>query len=294
MIREYEKNHCWQYEIRQRNSEDDIRMSFGLFPEPTENLKPSDFEMSVVDKESKYEFNEISEFIKRHEWLGKMSLYPTHVFAARLKSTQTLGGVIVMDMPSAFSKLLGEDTKKIERLISRGACISWSPKGLASKLLMWAIRWMVKNTQYRLFTAYSDPEARELGTIYQACNFHYLGQRSGTDKQYHYNGSWRSDRYFRARSMYKRLATNHGIDWVDAWQDGDSIVWGSMPDEIEALLRTESKKLQQSCESRKVMPKHKYCYILGSTKKETKELKRIFREQKPNLQNLEYPKQRGK
>ena len=43
---------------------------------------------------------------------------------------------------------------------------------------------MVRNTDFRIFTAYSDPEAKELGTIYQAMNWTYLGQTSGTAKQY--------------------------------------------------------------------------------------------------------------
>ena len=41
---------------------------------------------------------------------------------------------------------------------------------------------MVNNTQYRLFTAYSDPQALELGQIYTALNFYCLGQ-----KAYEYN-----------------------------------------------------------------------------------------------------------
>ncbi len=82
-----------------------------------------------------------------------------------------------MNVPNAFSKLLGENTPNLERLISRGACISWSPKEIvASSLIMWLINWMGKNTTYRLFIAYSDPTALELGTVYQACNFYYLGK----------------------------------------------------------------------------------------------------------------------
>ena len=110
-------------------------------------------------------------------------------------------------MPNAFSKLLGEDTKDLERLISRGACISWSPKNLASSFVMWCIKWMVQNTQYRLFTAYSDPIAKELGTIYQATNFYYLGQKSGTTTRFinPYTGKVVSDRFFRQKtSLFNR------------------------------------------------------------------------------------------
>ena len=95
-------------------------------------------------------------------------------------------------MPNAFSKLLGKNTNDLERLISRGACISWSPKNLGSAFLMWCLRWMVKNTDYRIFTAYSDPTARELGTIYQACNFYYLGQKVWYNKTLYQSIHWQN------------------------------------------------------------------------------------------------------
>ena len=50
--------------------------------------------------------------------LGTIGSYPTHWFTAYYKGI--LSGVIIMSMPNAFSKLLGEETKNIERLIARG------------------------------------------------------------------------------------------------------------------------------------------------------------------------------
>ena len=170
----YTKNHCWQYDIRLSNREQDLTNS-GLTEEDVQDLRISDF---VFANESKdLVFDEVRIFIERHEWLKRLSLYPTHFFTARYKGI--LAGVVIMDMPTAFSKILGEGTRKIERLISRGACISWSPKNLASALIMFSIKWMVKNTRFRLFIAYGDAEAKELGTIYQACSFYYLGKKSG-------------------------------------------------------------------------------------------------------------------
>ena len=193
----YTENYCQQYNIRLKNYDEDI-LEANLNSDVVNNLKISDFVLQFEDK--KDIFNEVKSFIERHEQLGKMSLYPTHFFTARYKGI--LAGVVIMDMPNAFSKLLGEDTKQIERLISRGACVSQSPKNLASKLISFAINWMVKNTQYRLFTAYSDTEAKELGIIYQACNFYYLGKKSGAGYQYKLNtGKQVSDRYFRSRTL---------------------------------------------------------------------------------------------
>lgn len=282
----YNETHCWQYDIRLKNIEDDLILS-GLNKSITENLKCSDFTFQNENKKDVY--LEIKEFIERHEWLGKLSLYPTHFFTARYNGI--LAGVVIMDMPNAFSKLLGENTKSLERLISRGACVSWSPKNLASKLISFAINWMVKNTPYRLFTAYSDSEAKELGTIYQACNFYYLGKKSGTGYQFkNEQGNWVSDRYFRSRSIYKKLAKKNKIDWKDEWSEGDLVFFDKMPPEIRDTIKKLSKEYQLSCEKRKVNPKHKYAFVQGSTKYETKQLRKLFEERN---KIYPYPKQRG-
>lgn len=290
--KDYTQPHCWQYQKRIDNKTTDLEV-YGLSDEDVNNLRVSDFTFEYIPKSDKATATEINLFIERHEWLGKMSNYPTHYFVTRYKGI--LAGVVIMDMPNAFSKLLGVKTKKIERLISRGACISWSPKNLASSLIMFAIKWMVKNTHYRLFCAYSDPEAKELGTIYQACNFIYLGQASGAGKQYKLkNGKWVSDRYFRSRSVYKKLAIESGIIWNDTWQDGDNIKWDLIPDETALSIRQLSKNYMLSCEVRKLPKKHKYVYILGSTAKETKKLREEFNQLNPKLVNIPYPKHRGK
>lgn len=286
-LNDYKQNHCWQYDIRLKNLEEDLLES-GLITDDVSNLRCSDFTFQNENKE--LIFQEVKKFIERHEWLGKLSLYPTHFFTARYKGI--LAGVVIMDMPSAFSKMLGENTRKIERLISRGACVSWSPKNLASKLISFSINWMVDNTDYRLFTAYSDSEAKELGTIYQACNFYYLGKKSGTGYQYKIeNGKWVSDRYFRSRSVYKRLAKNYGIIWEDQWQKGDIVYFNLMPENIALKIKQLSKEYQNSSEKRKVEPKHKYAYILGKTKRETKNLRTVFQKL---TKTYPYPKERGK
>lgn len=286
MIKDYNKEYCWQYDIRLNNLNDDLNNA-NISIDESKSLKVKDFIFQYEEKDKC--FNEIKAFIERHEWLGRISLYPTHIFTARYKGI--LAGVVIMDMPSVFSKILGEYTKPLERLISRGACISWSPKNLGSSLIMFAIKWMVKNTQYRLFVAYSDVEAKELGTIYQACNFYYLGKKSGAKKQYKIEtGRWVSDRYFRARSVYKKLAKNNGIVWNPEWQDGDSVKFDRMPENIATEIRKLSKEYMLSCESRNIKPKHKYAYVLGYDNNETKKLRKIF-----NNKNkiYPYPKERG-
>ena len=199
-----------------------------------------------------------------------------------------------MGMPNSFSKLLGEDTRNIERLIVRGASASWCPFNLGSMFLMWCMKWMTKNTQYRLFTCYSDPQAKELGSIYQALNFYYLGQKAGTSirciNPYNPNVII-SDRAFRARSMYKRYAKDLGIQWKSNWNNDQRMLWENIPDDVEKQLREYSKEMYKKAEKISFPNKHKYAFVLGANKKETRELREKFLAMN---KVYDYPKERGK
>lgn len=298
-FKNYDKEHCWQYEIRQQNLEQDL-LDADLTMEEYGNLRTDDFDFLYVDKESKIECEEIKQFIERHEWLGKLPARPTHRFIARLKKNGIIAGAIVMATPNAFSHILGKENRDKEKLISRGACISWAPKNLGSWIIMKSIKWMVKNTEFRMFSAYSDPEAKELGTIYQACNFIYLGQKSGTTKQYFDPNrpelGWFSDRDFRKKSKYIVYAENIGIErwaWKKYFMKKYSPAWEGWAGLVKEELKREEKKYRDSCKVRKTRPKHKYVYILGKSKKETKKLKKLFYKLNPNMVDLIYPTARG-
>lgn len=286
-LNNYDKDHCWQYDIRLNNLEEDL-VEFGLTKEITDNLRVSDFVFSIAT-ERKQEL-QVRKFIERHEWLGKACGFSQYYFMAHYKDI--LSGVVVMGTPNAYNLLLGEENRDLELLINRGACISWSPKNLASSLISYAMNWIVENTEYRLFTAYSDPTAKELGTIYQACNFYYLGQTFGASKKYRqpYNGGIVSDRWFRTRCAYKRYAIDLGIEWGDWLGKGRKVVWSKVPNDIEQKLRDYSKKMQNEAEFIEIPPKHKYAYVLGANKKETKRLRKLFEQRN---KTYKYPEERG-
>jgi hypothetical protein len=287
----YNQSHCWQYDIRLNNREQDL-IDANLTAEEAATIKVGDLTFRYVDKTDTEMCQRIVEFIRRHEWLGTMPLYPTHRFVAEYNGQ--LAGVVIFSMPTAFSKLLGAQTKDLERLISRGASVSWSPKNTASKLLMHAIDWMVKNTQFRLFTCYADPEAHEIGQIYSACNFLYLGQRYGGGKMYFDpekpQRGYFTDRSFRSRSSYMRYATTLGIAWEKDWQAGEKIFWERMPVDIESELRKFSRAEQLRCQYRLMPRKHKYAMIRGTDRRETRQLMQVFAERNPKLVGLAYPK----
>ena len=291
----YDGDKCWQGHLRELNIPKDLQDA-GLTQSEADSLRTSDFQFEYIPKDDKLKCQQIIRFIERHEWLGKMPTWVTHRFAWYLNipgKPRMLSGVIIMATPNAFSNLLGKENRDKEKLIARGACISFAPKNMGSYIIMQAIKWMVQNTEFRVFTAYSDPDAKELGTIYQACSFTYLGQTSGTKYQYFVPGKgWRGDKSFTERSEYVRHAKDLGIDFLPEWRKNGKVNWQNIPPEISSQLRQAAKDKKASCKRRLAKPKHKYVYILGRGKKETKRLRKLFVMNNSDLPK-EYPKNRG-
>ena len=291
----YDGDKCWQGHLRELHYEQDLKTA-KLTHADAQQLRTSDFEFEYIPKENKDKCQQLVRFIERHEWLGKMPTWLTHRFAWYLNvpgKPRVLSGVIIMATPNAFSNLLGEENRNKEKLIARGACISFGPKNLGSHIIMHSIKWMVNNTEFRYFTAYSDPDAKELGTIYQACNFQYLGQTSGTKHQYFVEGKgWKGDKAFTERSEYVRHAKDLGIEFLPEWRKKGKVNWKNVPDEVAVQLKQAAKDKKASCEKRVAAPKHKYVYVQGRGRKETKRLRRILFENNKMLP-IDYPQNRG-
>ena len=292
----YDGDKCWQGHLREVNYEKYL-VAANLTHEEALALRTSDFTFEYIPKDDKARCQELIRFIERHEWLGKMPTWLTHRFAWRLNipgKPKMLSGVIIMATPNAFTNLMGTDMRDKEKLIARGACISFGPKNLGSHIIMQAIKWMVQNTEFRFFTAYSDPDAKELGTIYQACSFVYLGQASGTKHQYFVEGKgWKGDKAFSERSSFVRYAKELGWKWRPEWRTPKNKVnWKHIPPELAAQLKQMAKDKKNACKSRVASPKHKYVYVMGRGKKETKRLRKLLFANNPQLP-LDYPKNRG-
>jgi hypothetical protein len=288
-IESYDKPWCYQYDrkLQLYNVE---KERLGWTDEEIANINLNDFVFEYVD--SKKDKKEVGEFVKKFEWLGTIPNYPTHWFKGTYKGEMMCA--VIMSMPNSFSKIMGEGSDKIERLVARGCSHPFCPKNIGSKFLSWCCKWMVNNTQYRVFYGYSDSAAKELGTIYQSLNWFFLGQNSGgTVKCINPYDSTKvvSDRIFRCRSFYKHYAKDLGIEWQKNWNDDTKMLWENVPDDIEKKLRDYSKEMFAKAEKIKVKPKGKYAFVLGKDKRETKALRKKFLE----LNKIyEYPKERGK
>jgi len=130
--------------------------------------------------------------------------------------------------------------------LARGACVHWTPPGSASKLIASALKLLKEDDpNVRVVIAYSDTDAGEIGTVYQATNWYYIGNGCRQTVNY-YNEQL--GRTFDERVLHKL-----------------KLKWNCTRPEVRARLAKEGwvKKPKAI--------KHKYIFILA-TKKERKQI----------------------
>jgi hypothetical protein len=119
---------------------------------------------------------EAAAFIVTYEWLGNCGK-PILCVGARDPDGNLFG-------VTCFGNGVGDDVRR--RLggetavcLERGACAHWAHQHASSWLISRSCRLASRHRGWQVFYAYSDPNAGEIGTVYQACNWLYLGQGLG-------------------------------------------------------------------------------------------------------------------
>lgn len=121
------------------------------------------------------------QIILKYEWLGTMAKTGYHYglffgsYCAGVCCVAVGGGTAGVNAHKPFGIESGEMAT-----LARGACVHWAPPGANSKLVAWTCRLLARDTKARLVIAYSDTDAGEIGTIYQACNWTYIGPGAST------------------------------------------------------------------------------------------------------------------
>jgi hypothetical protein len=178
---------------------------------------------------------EAAEFIRRYEWLGNVG-HPLARYCARNEAGEVAAvalfgrahvqaaGLCRAVNPKSLS---ADDRAYLATVVclERGACAHWAHRHTASWFLPQALAMASKDHGWKIFYAYSDPTAGEVGTIYQACGWHYIGVGPGRDLkagkpkprwQFRQNGDpWVSDRAFYRRTG---LSVEDARAGVDGWQ----------------------------------------------------------------------------
>jgi hypothetical protein len=91
----------------------------------------------------------------------------------------TLIGTIIyggLAMANAWKKYAEQPSDVVE--LRRLACIDATPKNTESYFIGKTIRWLKRNTEYKLIVSYADPFHGHQGIIYRASNFEHKGMTS--------------------------------------------------------------------------------------------------------------------
>jgi hypothetical protein len=117
--------------------------------------------------------------ILKYEWLGTMGR-GVATYGLRGQGGVLLGAA-VFGWPSSVQSrdICGRENRTKAICLERGACVHYAPKNAASYLISHAVRQAAQDNGWRIFYAYADPEAGEVGTVYQAVNWLYIGQGVG-------------------------------------------------------------------------------------------------------------------
>jgi hypothetical protein len=161
------------------------------------------------------------EIILKYEWLGTMG---RSVICVGLFDSGELLGVVCFGWPGSNESrgLCGDGFRDKAICLERGACVHWAPKNAGSYLVRHACALVHKLLRYSIFYAYSDEDAGEIGTIYQACNWLYLGQGIGRTpgrmREYFEapDGKILASRTLRHRKLTKRQVL--ALGWVVRYQ----------------------------------------------------------------------------
>lgn len=162
--------------------------------EPSDDLfsmpAPSNLRESQVKPIS---YDTAKTIILKYEWLGTMPPCVLKCFGIYFDGI--CGGAIVLSEPTHKNVVKAKTIPRDALYLSRGACAYWTPKNSASHLISTAL----KTLGDVIVFAYNDPRAGEIGQIYQALNWDYLGPSSGGTHAFTVGGKEISTRWLRRK-----------------------------------------------------------------------------------------------
>jgi len=193
--REIENNQvAWQYLMRKQKAEEEAKNPYWL----NLNLSLKDAVVKPIDRSL------AKKIIEEYEWLGCMPAISKFQFG--IFFDDVCGGVVVFGTEYIENRGVWDKygfTGKII-LLSRGVCLHWTPKNTNSKLVMGAIKQLPE--EYEIVTALVDRKAGEFGTIYQACNFYYVGVMRKSKKR---NAFIIDNKLVNSRSLRAKYGTSN-------------------------------------------------------------------------------------
>lgn len=154
---------CWQKEMRDQESKLDPRPQDAVLDYTIERIRLA----------------EARDFVLRYEWLGTVGR-PIAKYGARNAQGELVAVALFGLSGGTLSRnICGEKHKAKAICLARGACAHWAHPHTASWFISKVTAMAHKDFGWNIFYGYSDPDAGEIGTVYQACGWIYIGQGVG-------------------------------------------------------------------------------------------------------------------
>lgn len=260
------RNNGFQWDKRQAEAVREAEMTLGA--RRPQDSGPINYTIGEIGAD------EAAEFIRRYEWLGTVG----HVLArycardefGEIAAIALFGRAHVQSAGICRAldprRLTSDDRAYLATVVcmSRGACAHWAHPHTASWFIPRVLAQARADHGWRVFYAYSDPEAGEIGTIYQACNWLYIGEGNGRELRF---GLARSRCKFRHR------------DWAEAKWVSDRAFYRrglTMADDVGRRNGLGKLTAARPWEMIEVPAKGKYVQFVGD-KRERREMKAALR-----------------
>jgi hypothetical protein len=188
--------------------------------------------------------------ILEHEWIGTMPLPKScrFMYGIYFKNERVedwhLGGVEVFVEPT--TRQFNENHPRQAVQLNRGACLWWSPANTASYMLAKCQKHLYANG-IKIIIAYCTQEAGEIGNIYQAMSWDYVGQTQPA-KVYYLDNHWVSERTLADKTKWAKGQRNAGM-WL---------------------------KKFEGLESKKLLPKYRYVKLLERNKNKRQAIRELY------------------
>ena len=134
---------------------------------------------------------EIKSFIETWHYSKSINGLKSNYCFKLINNENIIGAMIYgkIGMANVWKKYVNKENDLIE--LRRLCCIDDTPKNTESYFIGFTLRWLKKNTKYKLVISYADSNYNHTGTIYRASNFKYSGMTNPgkviiyNDKLYH-------------------------------------------------------------------------------------------------------------
>jgi hypothetical protein len=125
---------------------------------------------------------EAEALILRYEWLGDCGRGASAFYGLKIGDELLGAAIFGVGTSHQARNICGEKYVPRTASLMRGCCVHFAPKNAPSFLVRHATEQAHVDHGWNIFMAYADSDAGEIGQIYQAVGWKYIGQAVGRPK----------------------------------------------------------------------------------------------------------------